>query len=276
MAPSASTSAGRPVPHNSALIFLPTPEPGTQGRLCRRTQPPQGPISPSKAQSSAAAQHPKQKRRCRCHFPLPLTHSIPYHGPMPTRPTIRRSCAGRACPGEGRGTSLPVKGESRGSFPLSLGRRAALGDVPPVTKNRLGVAGRESLGGSAAGRVGPTNAAMPAQVSPWRLPPQGVGAGLALPGCNLFPFVDFSPFSTQAVGPRSARALVDTTCSSLSTFSTPPSGALGLPSGPCLAATTCLPLSTCPSRLKPKLRRVPPGTEEPEKTRATIQFKSNP
>ena len=50
-----------------------------------------------------------------------------------------------------------------------------------------------------------------------------------------------------------------------STVSTPPSGALGPSSGPCLADTTCLPLSTCPSRLNPKLRRAAPGTDRPGK-----------
>ncbi len=88
----------------------------------------------------------------------------------------------------------------------------------------------------------------------------------------LFPFVDFGPFSAEALGPRSARALPDTTCPPFSTVSTPPSGALGPSSGPCLADTTRLPLSTCPSRLNPKLRRPLPGTGRPEKRSA--QFKA--
>ena len=88
----------------------------------------------------------------------------------------------------------------------------------------------------------------------------------------LFPFVDFGPFSAQALVPRSARALPDTTCPPFSTVSTPPSGALGPSSGPCLADTTCLPLSTCPSRLNPNLRRLLPGTGRPEKRSA--QFKA--
>ena len=103
-------------------------------------------------------------------------------------------------------------------------------------------------------------------------PPQGVGAGLAA----LFPFVDFGPFSTEAVGPRLARALADTTCCPFPTVSTPLSGALGPSSAPCLADTTYLPLSTCPSRLNPKLRRVPPGTGRTENCAHTIPLKSNP
>ena len=55
-----------------------------------------------------------------------------------------------------------------------------------------------------------------------------------------------------------------------------PSGAPGPPFRPCLAATTCLPLSTCPSRLNPKLRPVAPGRTSREKTPSTIQVKSNP
>ena len=212
-------------------------------------------------------------------WPLP---SAPSPSPTPSPTMAPCPPARRFVVPAQAGTSLPVKGESRGGIPLLLGRRAALGDVPPVSKNRLGVAGRESLGGSAAGRVGPTDVAMPAQVSPWRLPPQGVGAepapakagGLPCPPA-LFPFVDFGPYFTEAVGPRSARALADTTCPPFSTVSTPPSGALGPPSRPCLADTVRFPLSTCPSRLNPKLRRAAPGTEEPEKTRSTIQSKTD-
>ena len=249
---------------NAAAEWGAGPNPRNPPSILRRPNPPlPDPASPSKGGSAA------------CHPPLPPTPPTPYPTPMPTRtrpttprihPTIRRSYEGRACPGEGRGTSLPVKGESRGGIPLLLGRRAALGDVPPVSKNRLGVAGRESLGGSAAGRVGPTDVAMPAQVSPWRLPPQGVGAEPApakaggLP-CALFPFVGFGPYFTEALRLRSARALADTTCPPFSTVSTPPSGALGPPSRPCLADTVRFPLSTCPSRLNPKLRRAAPGTE---------------
>ena len=88
----------------------------------------------------------------------------------------------------------------------------------------------------------------------------------------LFPFVHFGPSFTQALGLRSARALADTTCFPLSTFPTPPSGAVRPPSGQCLAATTCLPLSTCPARLKPKLCRVAPGRTSRKKRAA--QFKS--
>ena len=47
---------------------------------------------------------------CTCHPPLCPHPAIPYHHPMPTDrtrpPTPRRSCESRACPGEGRGTSL--------------------------------------------------------------------------------------------------------------------------------------------------------------------------
>ena len=199
---------------------------------------------------------------------------------MPTRtrqatphpPTIRRSCAGR-------GTSLPVKRESRGGYPpLARG----LGDVPPVMKRT-----------SEGGRVGPTNVAMPTQVSPWRLaacpkddhrkvqshfngPISRRSPAAARCRCRaspaLFPFVDFGPSFTEALGLRSARALADTTCSPLSTFPTPPRGAVRPPSGQCLADTTCLPLSTCPSRLNPKLRRVAPGGTSRKKR--TAQFSS--
>ena len=43
-------------------------------------------------------------------------------------------------------------------------------------------------------------------------------------------------------------------------FQHPPAGPSAPSSGPCLADTPCFPLSTCPSRLKPNLRRVTPGT----------------
>ena len=46
-------------------------------------------------------------------------------------------------------------------------------------------------------------------------------------------------------------------------------------SGPCLAHTPCFTLSTCPSRLKPKLHRVAPGRTSRRKTLRTIQFNSN-
>ncbi len=126
-------------------------------------------------------------------------------------------------------------------------------------------------------RCGPTSTAQSPAVA---LPPQGVGAEPApakaggLP-CALFPFVGFGPSFTEALGLRSARALADTTCPPLSTFPTPPSGAVRPPTGQCLAATVRLPLSTCPGPLKPKLHRAPPGTGRPEKTRRTIQSNSN-
>ena len=113
------------------------------------------------------------------------------------------------------------------------------------------------------------------------LPCQGVGAGLALPRCGcracpaLFPFVDFGPSFTEALGLRSARALADTTCSPLSIFPTPSNRGRQPPSRPCLADTVRLPLSTCPSRLNPKLRRAAPGTGRPEKRAHTIPIKSN-
>ena len=40
----------------------------------------------------------------------------------------------------------------------------------------------------------------------------------------LFPFVDFGPFSAEALGPRSARALPDTTCPLFRPFQHPPAG----------------------------------------------------
>ena len=195
----------------------------------------------------------------RCHLPLPLTPSIPYPTPMPTHtrpttprihPTIRRSCTGRACPCEGRGTPPPVKGESRGGTPLFLGAASRSGGCAPSYEKYL------------RGRAGGPN--------------QRRNAGSSSPPAPaLFPFVDFAPFFTGAAGPRSARALADTTCPPFSTVSTPPSGALGPSSGPCLADTTCPPLSTCPSRLKPKLESVSSGTEEGKKMRSTIQSNSD-
>ena len=196
---------------------------------------------------------------------------------MPTRPTIRRSCAGR--------NLAPRKGGIQREFPLSLGRRAALGDVPPVSKNRLGVAGRESLGGSAAGWVGPTNArnagpSLPLAAAAARCGCRacpGEGRGLALPGCNLFPFVDFSPFSTQAVGPRSARALSDTTCFLFVDFSDAPQQGRR-PTRPARAWQIRL-VSLC--RLvqrgsNPSCTASLQARRSRKKTRATIQFKSIP
>ncbi len=119
---------------------------------------------------------------------------------------------------------------------------------------------------SCAGRGTSTPPASNSRRSPT---PQAEGAGQALP---LFPFVHFGPSFTEALGLRSACALADTACFPLSTFPTPPSGAVRPPSGQCLAATTCLPLSTCPARLKPKLRRVAPGRTSRKKRAA--QFKS--
>ena len=209
-----------------------------------------------------------------CHLPLPPNPSIPYPTPMHTHTTP----AAIVLPAQA-GTSPPVKGESRGDAPLARG----LGDVPPITQKR-----------PRAGGWGPTNVAT-------QHPLPGEGAGLApkddhrmlrshfngpIPrrspaaarcGCRacpaLFPFVDFGPSFTEALGLRSARALADTTCSPLSTFPTPPSGAVRPPSRQCLADTTCLPLSTCPSRLNPKLRRVAPGRTSRKKR--TAQFKAS-
>ena len=133
----------------------------------------------------AAVQRPKPKQPCRCHPPLPPTPPTPYPTPMPThtRPTIRRSCEGRAYPCEGRRTSPPERGESRGGHPpLARG----LGDVPPVMKET-----------SEGGRVGPTNVAMPTQVSPWRLPLHP----LPLPCFPLSISRHFSPGPTAPVRP---------------------------------------------------------------------------
>ena len=118
----------------------------------------------------------------------------------------------------------------------------------------------------------PASTLLPRPISPT---PQAEGAGLA-PACDLSPFVHFGQFFTQAIGLHSARALPDTTCSPLSTLPAPPKPAPSNPSRPCLADTVRFPLSTCPASLKPKLRRVPPGTGRPEKVRRTIQSNSNP
>ena len=235
-----------------------------------------------------------------CHFPQPLRPpTLPPCPPARARPHLAFT----------RRFVVPTKAQPA---PAKAGRpRPSYHPIP----RRAQVPKLKRL---AAGRVGPTNVAMPTQVSPWRqccrlcplwvqgspcppaqrtttarcgptstaqspavaLPPQGVGAEPApakaggLP-CALFPFVGFGPSFTEALGLRSARALADTTCPPLSTFPTPPSGAVRPPTGQCLAATVRLPLSTCPGPLKPKLHRVPPGTGRPEKTRRTIQSNSN-
>ena len=97
--------------------------------------------------------------------------------------------------------------------------------------------------------------------------PLGVGAepapakaGGSPPCPALFPFVGLRRSPRDAVGPPTTPRPAHTTCSPFPTVSTPPSRALGPSSGPCLADTPCFPLSTCPSRLKPNLRRVSSGT----------------
>ena len=95
---------------------------------------------------------PKLKQhRCCATSPYPPTPSIPYPTPMPTRtpPTTRRACEGR---------DLAPQGESRGGLPLFLGRRAAGACAPSYQKTSEG------------GWAGPTNVAMPTQVSRWPLP----------------------------------------------------------------------------------------------------------
>ena len=191
--------------------------------------------------------------------PFHLTPSIPYHGPMPThtrpttpciRPTIHRSCPGR-------GTSLPVRGESRGGKPPLSRAASRPGGCAPSYQNLRGGAGQGELERLCRRVGGPTQRRNAGPSLPL--------AAAAAPTTCLVSLCRFPPLSTEAVGPRSARALVDTTRFPLSTFSTPPSGAVRPPSGQCLADTVRFPLSTCPARLKPKLHRVPPGTEEPEK-----------
>ena len=204
--------------------------------------------------------------------PLPYPHAHPHapgHPPSPDDSSFLRR----------QGNLAPRKeGVQRGISPSGKGPG---GCAPSYEKTSEG------------GRVGPTNVAMPTQVSPWRLaacpkddhrkvqshfngPISRRSPAAARCGCRaspaLFPFVDFGPSFTEALGLRSARALADTTCSPLSTFPTPPRGAVRPPSGQCLADTTCLPLSTCPSRLNPKLRRVAPGRTSRKKR--TAQFSS--
>ena len=93
--------------------------------------------------------------------PLPYPHAHPHAPGQPHPPTARRSCGGR-------NLALPVEGESRGGHPLWQG---VWGMCPQLPKNSEG------------GRVGPTNVAMPTQVSPWPLLPQADGA--APPPCHL-------------------------------------------------------------------------------------------
>ena len=135
-----------------------------------------------------------------------------------------------------------LPGESRGVSPLARG----LGDVPPVIK-KLPRAG---------GGAQPTSQCRP------KSPPGPCPCLVSL--CRFRAIFRRGPRPT--FGPRP-------TYSPFSTVSTPPSGALGPSSGPCLADTTRLPLSTCPSRLNPKLRRPLPGTGRPEKRSA--QFKAS-
>ena len=177
------------------------------------------------------------------------------------RPTIRRSCARQSLPLRRQGDLAPRK---RGSPLLARG----LGDVPPVSKN----SSRGWLGGKAWAALPPGGWAQPTSQCRPNPPPAAARCGCrACPA--LFPFVDFGPSCTEALGLRSARALADTTCSPFSTVSTPPSGALGPSSTPCLADTTRLPLSTCPPRLNPKLRGVPPSSGS--RKNAFRQFNAN-
>ena len=213
----------------------------TQDRSVGLRSLPPPTTGPTKDQTALQPNRRKLGQLCWCHPLLPLTPSIPYPTPMHTctRPTIS-SLLRRKGPRSRlqQRTSRPQRG------PM-LGRHCR--------------------------RAGGLNQRRNADPS---LP---LAAAAARCGCRacpaLFPFVDFAPFFTQALGLRSARALADTTCSPLSTFPTPPSGALRPPSGPCLADTVRLPLSTCPSRLNPKLRRVCPGRTG-RKIRAA-QFKSS-
>ena len=104
-------------------------------------------------------------------------------------PTIRRSYEGRACPCEGRGTSLPEKGESRGGHPSGKGSG---GCAPSYEKNLRGRAGGPNQRRNAD--------------------PKSPPGGCRCTRCPaLFPFVDFGPFFTETHAPRSARALADTT-----------------------------------------------------------------
>ncbi len=88
------------------------------------------------------------------------------------------------------GTSPPVKGESRGDAPLARG----LGDVPPITQKRpraggwgpTNVATQHPLPGEGAGLAPKDDHRMVRShfngpIPRRSLPPQGVGAGLALP-----------------------------------------------------------------------------------------------
>ena len=76
--------------------------------------------------------------------------------------------------------------------------------------------------------MGPTNVAMPTQVSPWRLPLHPLPCLVSL--CRFHAILH-----RGRPAPVRPSALADTTCPPFPTVSTPPSGALGPSSGPCLA-----------------------------------------
>ena len=124
-------------------------------------------------------------------------------------PTIRRSYEGRACPCEGRGTSPPEKGESRGGHPPLSGAASRSGGCAPSYEKKPPRAG---------GWAQPTSQCRP-KVSPWRLPLHPPGRLVSL--CrfraifrrdprpsfgprparyDLFPF--FDRFNTPQRGPR--------------------------------------------------------------------------
>ena len=190
--------------------------------------------------------------------------------PTHTRPTIRRSCEEQSLPLRRQGnlrrppppTAVVVQasrayaagrpGESRGGFPLWQGVWGMCPHYPKMPPR-------------AGGWAQPTSQCRP------KSPPFGCRACPA-PCFPLSVSRHSSPGPSAPIRPAPWQIRLVSLCR---LFPRPPAGPSAPPSGQCLAATTCPPLSTCPSRLKPKLHRVPPGTGRPEKTRSTIQSKSN-
>ena len=180
---------------------------------------------------------------------------------------------GRDLPLRRQGDLAPCKrGSPEGESPSGKGSG---GCAPSFQELVQGMAGWKSLGGSAAGWVGPPTVAMPTQASPCRL--QAEGAGLALPGYNLFPFVHFGPSCTEALGLRSARALADTTCSPFSTVSTTPSSRGPRPLiHPVPGRYDSSPFVDLSAAPQSQAARRPSRQRQPEKRVQTIQCKSTP
>ena len=238
----------------------------------RRTNLPHRPNAASKGQAGLVPSAPSQTPS----HPLPYPHAhlerngptfreaAPAHTALEEGPRIRLPFFANRIPClESPLSATDSKSNSNGPWLLSSATTRSDDAAPPPQDAGAGLALKD-------------DDAMPSPTSTAQSPavahrPQGVGAGLALP--SLLPFVGFGPLFAQAVGPRSARALPDTVCSHFSAISTPPAGPLGPHRARAWQLRLCLLLSTCPSRLNPKLRRDLPGTGSRKKRAA--QFNTN-